>query len=130
MDQTTPYNSAHTASLHVPSKPSRNSPNGILIFVHHSEIIYARARRQANFFHFTLLKFTDCIYDSHYCSSGKSLHHGVSGRTKECGWLRQSSFVQSWLTGPAVIGIPNLILLSNPFIGSKVTVVDNRPSSD
>ena len=55
--------------------------------------------------HFTFLEFTESIYDSHYCSLGMSLQHEVSGHTNQCGWLRQSSFVQSWSTGPAVTAV-------------------------
>ena len=81
-----------------------------------------------------LLKITESIYDSHYCSLGRSFHHGVSGRTKECGWLRQSSFVQSWSTGPAVgpvslkvtMCIPTsspIPPLFNPFINSPSNAI-------
>ena len=52
--------------------------------------------------HYTTLKFTESNNDSHNSSAGRSLQHGVSGHTKQRGWLRLSDLVQTWSSCPAV----------------------------
>ena len=72
---------------------------------HYSEIKYARG---AKLIVFTLLYSNSS--QVHLCLS--LLFFRQAGRTKECGWLRQSSFVQSWSTGPAVVQCNAIHVLS------------------
>ena len=46
--------------------------------------------------------FTKSNNFSHNSFAGRSLQHGVSGHTKQCGWLRLSALVQSWSSCLAV----------------------------
>ena len=48
------------------------------------------------------LKFTESNNNSHYSSAGRSLQHGVSGHTNQCGWLRLSALFWSWSSSLAV----------------------------
>ena len=52
--------------------------------------------------HYTLLKLTESNNDGHYSSARRSLQHGVSRHTKQCGWLRYSALIQRWSSRPAV----------------------------
>ena len=74
------------------------------------------------FSHYTSLKFTESNNDSHYSYAGKSLQHGASGHTKQCGWLRLSALVQSWSSRLAVSFNDNRFILFFKFWYENINV--------